>query len=55
MMEIERRARYYWLTLLIEWDKKDVISELLKDIGMNSYFSKRVLNNGLQVALEHNR
>ena len=55
MIEVERKARYHWLSLLIEWDKKDVISELLKTIENDNYFIKRTLNNALQVALEHNR
>ena len=55
MMEVERKARYHWLTLLIEWDKKDIIAELLKEVENDNYFGKKTLNNALQVALEHNR
>ena len=52
---IERRARFHWLTLLVEWDKKDQINTLLRGIENDQYFNKSSLNNALQVALENDR
>ena len=55
LMGIQRRARYHWLTLIVEWDKRDQIKELLIGIENNQFFNKTMLNNALQVALENDR
>ena len=54
LLDINSDARYLWLKLMIEWDKKDVISGLLRDTG-DVHLSKRSLNGALKVALERDR
>ena len=54
LLDINSNARYLWLKLMIEWNKKDVIKGLLKD-ECDVYLNKRSLNRALQVALEQDR